>query len=245
MAPTRLALCAVLLLAAAACDSASDGDGALLTVTARTPSGEPAAGLDVFATWGSLQPSDGQPGGAAARRGGDELFVSDPSPNPTVTVSRLEFYAPRAGVARVRVFDVAGDLRLTVLDASVPAGGQSVVLRLDDLPAGVYRVEVTVGTETVERYALKTDALEAQSGLAISLGRTDAQGRLVVQDSTRLPPLFDIPRNYLVTDEQGNQLGQFSIDRSVGVVLQDPTGTSGRTVLLRDGGTSVDLTFAP
>ncbi|WP_420454027.1 hypothetical protein [Rubrivirga sp.] len=242
----RTAALVALALSVAACDGAdpeATPEG-LLTVTARTAAGAPAAGLDLFATYGSLIPD----ADARSAAGSGALFVSAPFPTPTTTLSLVRFEASEAGPVRVRVLDVAGAEQAVVFDGSLAAGLHQVAVDVSEWPGGVYRVVVEAGGESATSYLLKTDAVGdgVQTGLAVFLGRTDDDGRVVVTDSTRFPALFDVPRSYVAVDEQGNEVGRFEVGRTLGLVLQDAgERTDGRTVTLRDGGTAVDLTFAP
>ncbi len=241
-------LVVALSLVLAACDGADPevetGPGGVLSVTVRTSSGAPAPGLDLFATYGSLLP--GADARSATRSGALAVFA--PFPTPATTLSLVRFETTEAGPARVRVLDVAGAERAVVLDQALAAGSHQVAVDVSGWLGGVYRVVVEAGGESTETYLLKTDAVGdgVQTGLAVFLGRTDADGRVVVTDSTRFPALFDGPRSYVAVDDQGSELGRFAVDRTFGLVLQDADGrTDGRTATLRDGGTAVDLTFAP
>lgn len=228
-----------------ACDSAEPdaGPGALLTVQATTAAGAPAAGLDLFATYGALQPASRRATSASGA-----VDVSAPSPSPAVRVSSVTFQTSTDGPVRVRLLDIARQAVAVVLDDVLEAGAHRVLVDLEGVLAGVYRVVVEAGGESAERYLLKTDGAgdPVPLGLAIYLGRTGADGRVVVNDSTRFPALYDVPRRFVTIDDQGSQLGEFEVGRAIGLVLQNADGDSdGRVVTLRDGGTAVDLTFDP
>ena len=233
----------------AACDSTqpevpSTPEG-LLVVTAETAAGEPFPGLALFATYGALLPDDDA---ARARATAAGLQVFAPFPSPTRTLSLIRFQVSEAGPVRVVLLDVAGSERQVVVDGDLSAGLHQVPIDLSEELAGVYRVAVEADGARAEAYVLKTDAIAegAQLGLAVLLGTTDAEGRVVVTDSTRFPALYDIPRAFPAIDEQGSVLGEFAVDRAIGLVLQDAGGRAGgQTVALLDGGTVVALTVSP
>ncbi len=199
----RLWLAAVLLVFVAGCDSADlEVEPALFDLTATTTDGRPAAGLDVFATYGALL-SD------AARSASSRASAADlraPFPSPARDFTTVTFGLDAAGTVRLSILDVSGEVMDIVVDGDFAAGQHQVFVPLDAYPAGVYPVVLEVGGERVVRYALKTDAAVEGivAGLAIRLGQTDAQGRLVVQDSIRFPALFDVPRQFEVINEIGS-----------------------------------------
>lgn len=217
--------------------------GPLLTVTAQTSSGTPVPGLQLFATYGDLIRTP-------TREASREAFeVTQPIPNPAVVNARVEVQVEQAGTATVRVLDVAGVEKAVVFDGEVSVGRYAFAIDVSAWAAGVYRVVVEAGGAVVERYLLKTDAaLEGQIGLAIYLGQTDAQGRVVVTDSTRFPGLYDVPSQYVTVDETGQPLGSFLVDRSFGLELQDDDeGARGSTqvMLLGDDGAVASITVTP
>lgn len=68
-------------------------------------------------------------------------------PNPFSSRTSIEFNAGRAGMARLRVFDLVGE---QVWDQSVQtrSGANKVVFESGDLPAGVYLYKIESGSNT-------------------------------------------------------------------------------------------------
>ena len=241
MVPRSVVLIA-LALGVAACDSADPDAGsdpdAVLVATVRDASGAPAAGLDVFLTYGGLIPD---PARVAARRA-SEVWLSAVYPSPASVAARVEIALPEPTDVTLRLLDVAGDPLATLVAGERMSGLNSIAIDLSPYPAGVYQVDLSAGGERVRRYALKSDA---EHGLAIHLGQTDGGGRLVVVDRRRVPSLFDVPPIPL-TDDTNSVLGELTLTREVGIVAQNAQGqTDGTRATLRDGRTDVELTFAP
>ena len=241
MIPRLAAFLALLLVVG--CDSDEPDDefpDAVLVATVRDAGGAPAVGLDVFLTYGDLVPGD-------AARHAVAIGPIQAFPTPATSLSLVRFEVDGPAPVTVRLFDVAGAALATLVDGQTLDGQSQIGVDLSPYAAGAYRIDVTSRGETASRTLLKTDSFnEGDIGLAIFLGTTDAQGRLVVEDRTRFPSLYDVPSPYAVTDEQGNTLGQFDLGRSVGLVAQDDEGrTDGTRVTLRDGRTETSFTFAP
>ncbi len=70
------------------------------------------------------------------------------APNPFNPATELRLSAPRAGVARLAVYDLAGRLLETLLDGPVAAGPYMVTWRPDRLASGVYLAQLTQGGQT-------------------------------------------------------------------------------------------------
>ena len=239
-------LLSLLLLAVAGCDHTEPEPEAFFVATARDASGAPVAGLDLFLTYGSLMPDDARR--ADLRTNGQALDLSAPFPNPVRTLSRVHFSVPEPQDLTLRLFDVAGEEVTTLFEEAAQAEAYSVVVDVSGYPSGVYRFTLEGAGQTVDRYLLVSDAEGGGpvGGLAVFLGTTDANGRVLVDDRTRFPSLFNIPTSHLVTDDTGNVLGEFVIGPEAGLVLQSAEGrTAGRTIRIDADGVDVDLTFDP
>ena len=236
----------LLLLAVAGCDQAEPEPEAFFVATARDVSGAPVAGLDLFLTYGSLVPDDARR--ADPRTSGQALDLSAPFPNPTRNLSRVSFSVPEPQDLTLRLFDVAGEEVAILFEEAAQATTYSVVVDVSAHPAGVYRLTLEGANVAVDRYLIVSDA-EGEGpigGLAVFLGTTDANGRVLVDDRTRFPSLFNIPTSHLVTDDTANVLGEFVIGAEAGLVLQDAGGrTAGRSIQINDAGVDVELTFYP
>jgi hypothetical protein len=81
--------------------------------------------------WFGASGVDEQPGttGAVALR---------VSPNPSHGTARISYSLPGSGVARLRLYDVTGELLRTMSDRQVRTGVSDFELRTSDLPSGVY-----------------------------------------------------------------------------------------------------------
>ena len=60
------------------------------------------------------------------RAGGDALWLAPAYPNPSRSDISIGFALPQASAATLRVYDVSGRMVRTLVDASLPAGSQSV-----------------------------------------------------------------------------------------------------------------------
>jgi hypothetical protein len=78
-----------------------------------------------------------EPTRALAFRGG--------TPNPFRTDTAIRFTMPVSGRVTLRVYDVAGKLVRTLVDAQLPPGDHSALLRGDGLPSGTYFTVLKVG----------------------------------------------------------------------------------------------------
>lgn len=243
MPPVRACLLLALALTVAGCDSGGtlgSAPGALLTVDVVNDVGAPAVGVDVYATFGSLQP-----GAFRSASSSRTLEVATPFPNPATVQSTVRWFTSEPGAARVRVYDVEGAEQADLLDGDLAVGTHQVVVDVSDWPSGLYTVVVEVGDQTVERPLLVTDSgAPGEVGLAIALGQTDIRGRLVVTDSTRFPGLYGGGGLYTATDDTGAELGRFGIGTGFEVVAEGDQGetASGYVSLVR-GGSEVSLRF--
>ena len=89
------------------------------------------------------------------------LALSQNSPNPFTSSTTLRFALPTAGLARVRILDIAGRLVAEPLQATLPAGEHTVVWdgrthRGDDAAPGVYLCVLDTGNGRLLRRMLLT-----------------------------------------------------------------------------------------
>jgi cytochrome c peroxidase len=75
----------------------------------------------------------------------------DVSPNPFNPSTVIRYYLPTAGDVRVRVFNVAGQKLVTLVDGHKNAGDHRIDFAGGDLPSGVYFIQVTSGGEGMIR----------------------------------------------------------------------------------------------
>ena len=90
---------------------------------------------------------------------GPRFSLGLPHPNPTRGLSRMNFELPRAGRARLEIFDVTGRRVRTVLDRALPAGPASASWDGlnrdgDPAPSGVYFARLALETQSVTRKLL-------------------------------------------------------------------------------------------
>lgn len=215
---------------------------AVLALSVRTADGAPAAGLDVAAVYG------GSSATSRVRTASGAVTVLGPYPSPATGAARLNWSSSAAGPVRVVAYDVAGRQQAVLFDGAAPAGTHSVAFDLAGWPAGVYRVRTEAAGEAVETFLLRTvDGQDpGSSALTLPLGRTDADGRLALDDSTRFPALFGGPEWFEVRNENASALGQIRVGRAFELVLRDADGrTDAHPVVLPGRGTALDLRFAP
>lgn len=87
--------------------------------------------------------SDDEPTRALAFRGG--------IPNPFRTDTAIRFTMPVSGHVTLRVYDVAGKLVRTLVDAQLPPGDHNALLRGDGLASGTYFTVLRVGQVQTSR----------------------------------------------------------------------------------------------
>jgi len=66
-------------------------------------------------------------------------------PNPFRSETAIRFAVPSPTRVQVRLFDVAGKLVRTLVDAQLPAGDHSAMVRREGLAPGVYWVQLRAG----------------------------------------------------------------------------------------------------
>jgi hypothetical protein len=66
-------------------------------------------------------------------------------PNPFHVETAIRFTLPTSGHVSLRLYDVAGKQVRTLVDATLPPGDHSAMLRADDLPSGMYFTVLRVG----------------------------------------------------------------------------------------------------
>lgn len=235
----RLApILALLAALAAGCDEADPEPDAFFVATVSDASGAAVAGAEVYVVYGDAEPYRDD-----ARQRRLALEVSGPFPNPTTSQTLLVFGLSEPQAVRVRLLDVTGAVVETLTDQEFPAGQHAQSIDLSGQTAGYYVLDIDAGGETVAQPVLKTAA--PGDGLAIFLGRTDASGRLAVDDRTRFPSLY-APDPVVITDDQGNQLSTLTLTAAVEVVALGDSGQRARkATVIREEGASVSLRFAP
>jgi hypothetical protein len=72
-------------------------------------------------------------------------------PNPFRSETAIRFAVPAPTRVQVRMFDVTGRLVRTLVDAQLPAGDHSAMVRADGLNPGVYWVRLQAGAVAATR----------------------------------------------------------------------------------------------
>ena len=68
----------------------------------------------------------------------------------------MRFSLPVSGHVQLRVYDIAGKLVSTLVDAPLPPGDHSAMFRADRLPSGMYFTVLRVGGVQVSRSVVLT-----------------------------------------------------------------------------------------
>ena len=76
-------------------------------------------------------------------------------PNPFHQETAVRFSLPQSERVSLRVYDVAGHLVRTLIDAQMPAGSHSAVFAARELPAGLYFLSLRVGAAQMTRSAIR------------------------------------------------------------------------------------------
>jgi hypothetical protein len=77
-------------------------------------------------------------------------------PNPFRRETAIHFTLPVSGHVSLRVYDIAGKLVTTLVDASLPPGDHSAMFRSGTLPSGMYFTVLRVGGVQVSRSVVLT-----------------------------------------------------------------------------------------
>ncbi len=75
-------------------------------------------------------------------------------PNPFRSETAVRFTLPRGERVTLRIYNVAGQLVRTLIDAQLPAGAHSAMFAGRDLPAGLYFLTLRVGKAQMTRSAI-------------------------------------------------------------------------------------------
>jgi hypothetical protein len=149
----RLPAAALMLAAALACAPRPVEAGAGARVTAADP---------VTVAWirAALDGLSGLPPAPAREIAPYVLHPDDASraielrgafPNPFRSETAIRFAVPAPTGVQVRLYDVSGRLVRTLVDAQLPAGDHSAMVRADGLRPGVYWVRLQAGAVAATR----------------------------------------------------------------------------------------------
>lgn len=144
-----LALAAMLLAAAAALPrpACAGEPGAA--------AGRSAEGIrDALAAWFAMPPAPAREIAPQVLHPDDRsraIELRGASPNPFRSETAVRFSIPAPARVQVRVFDVRGRLLRTLVDAQLPAGDHSAMIRAEGLPPGIYWVHLRAGAVSISR----------------------------------------------------------------------------------------------
>jgi hypothetical protein len=82
------------------------------------------------------------------------LALAQNAPNPTRDATTIGFRTPVAARVTIRVYDLAGRARLTLLDRDLPAGVHSIPVDTSELRAGAYFYELRAGDRSIAKKML-------------------------------------------------------------------------------------------
>lgn len=157
----------------------------------------------------------------------ERLRLPHPCPfNPAVT---LDFELDGARDVTLTVEDVATGTVKLLVDEPLIAGAHSVAWNgLDDdgerVPSGIYRARLELRDQDTGDVVLdqsQTMLLAILDPDRYSVGTTDADGRIVLEDIRLFPYLFDVP-DFPAVDETGEQIGTISLTAAMRFYLRDP-----------------------
>lgn len=181
-----------------------------------------------------------------ARRGGGAVRFTTVAPSPFMSRAIVMLDVLEAGEGSARVFDLENRPVATLWGGSFAASTQYVRdLTADSLRhGGVYRLRAEVGDESDEALVLYaptyTNAVPYGT-YEVMLGRTAADGRLVVEDRALFPSLYDIELERI--DDSGQALGTLAFDSRIEFVVEDGGAVFTTTATVRDSVTT-DVTIA-
>lgn len=107
-------------------------------------------------TAANLAGSEIEPGTIAPEESSRSLSFRGASPNPFRRETAIHFMLPTSGHVSLKVYDIAGKLVSTLVDAPLPPGDHSAMFRADRLPSGMYFSVLRVGGVQVSRSLVLT-----------------------------------------------------------------------------------------
>ncbi|HZW38974.1 MAG TPA: T9SS type A sorting domain-containing protein [Ignavibacteriaceae bacterium] len=76
----------------------------------------------------------------------DEFFLSQNYPNPFNPSTSIKFSLPEGGITTIKVYDILGGEKATILDEYKPAGSYTATFDGKNLPSGIYIYTITSGS---------------------------------------------------------------------------------------------------
>lgn len=250
----RLAIVLAVVLIASAFFMAACGDddpgapaSTTVTVVVTDPGGNPVPGLDLDTAPDSQ--FYGQPVARPVAAAFPVTGLSQPFPNPFYPSVRLDVSMARAGDARLAIEDLDGTELRVLIEGPRDAGGYALVWDGRDgtgaeVPGTVYYAHFVAHDATGDSVVAdqRQTLLLARLGSGeFSVGTTDANGRIVLEDSRLFPYLYDVAA-FGAYDEAANSIGTIVLTPAVRFYFTDP-GTGQRMHWSRDVTGTTTLRF--
>ncbi|MBC8423562.1 hypothetical protein H8E07_05520 [bacterium] len=202
----------LLALLASCSDDAVTPETFAVTIEVTDPQGDPVAGLDL-----ALAP--------------DTPYYQDDKTTGSRAAVTIPFEIAQTSSVRMTILDIEGDEVRLMATAPLPANRYQWQWDGRDetgthLPSGVYAVNLEVrpeGSDTVVLDARKYMLMAILDPGHVSVGTTDAEGRIVLDDKRLFPQLYDA-RTIAATDETGEIIGAVEITSTTRFYLGDLSG---------------------
>ncbi len=219
----------LLALLASCSDNGVSPDTTTVTIEVTDPQGAPVAGLDL-----AVAP--------------DTPYYQDKAASGRAAVT-IPFSIAQTSTVRMIILDIEGEEVRLMATSPLPAGQHQWQWDGRDeesvhLPSGVYAVNLVVtpvGGEFAVLDAREYVLMAILDPGYVSVGTTDAEGRIVLDDKRLFPQLYE-PRTIDAVDESGEPMGAVEFTDTMRFNLGDPG--SGRILhFQRDVSGSTTLNF--
>ena len=175
--------------------------------------------------------------------------MASPYPNPFLRIILASVEVEQSQRVRFEVLDLGG-MVIEVLADTIQERGRTYQYQWwpsDDILPGVYQFRAVGEFVSLTNWAVHSEVgggMYLNGHLVMSLGQTDANGALVVDDSTRFPFLYDSLSEVERTTESGNVLGVVDLGREVTIILENEDGWQrGFLRTLADSGNVFELVW--
>ena len=178
-----------------------------------------------------------------------EFGLTPGYPNPFYPATTLQFVLPQAAYAHLAVENIAGDQVRLLTDELLPAGEFQIVWdgrvsQEEMAPSGLYfarlQVRLADGGEVVAE--VRQPMLLARLDVGdTGIGRTDADGRVVLTDATLFPFLF-APEPFDAFDETGERIGTIELTADTRFIISEG-GNNNMMRFNRDVTGTAEFTF--
>jgi hypothetical protein len=246
-----LALALVTLVFVAGCDEEDTKPGSdpfLVRIFVTDSSGAPVEGLQISAAPDLPEfYQDADPPAPEPQDGGLAVY-----PSPFYPVAAMEFTSIETSTVRLAVEDVSGRTVDVLIDGDERPAGQFRInwdgqkSAQGPLPGGVYFARLVLESGGEPRHEERVPMLYVPLYPdQYSIGTTDSQGSLFIDDARHFPQLYDLPP-IPARDETGTVVGTIVLGPKMRFYARDPaTGDLMRFDHDVEGSCKIEVIWAP